>query len=77
MQDSQAKSAFNATHVNILKEREIVSLKSDSKVGFNDFPDIGELHLRQNLIETEFREQITHGQTVASDQPVSHESVLH
>ena len=52
-----------------------VSLKSDSEVAFNEFPDNEELSLRQNPIETEVREQITDGQTVTSDQPASHGSV--
>ena len=41
------------------KEDEVVSLKSDSEVGFNDFPNIEELSLRQNSIEREAWEQIT------------------
>ena len=53
-----------------------ISLKSDSEVGFNDFPDIEELILRQNTIETEVWEQITDGQTVRSEQAASHEGVL-
>ena len=58
------------------KESEIVSSKSDSDVGYTDFPDIEELSLQQKPIETAVREQITESQTVPSDPALSQESFL-
>ena len=58
------------------EEREIVSVKSDSEVEFNDFTAIEHLSLRQNPIDTEVWEQITDGQTVPKDKTASHESLL-
>ena len=71
----QKKTAFVARNLTF-KKNDIVSLKSKSKVGFMDFPDIGGLSLRQNPIETEVWERITVDQTVPSDQTASHENGL-
>ena len=75
MHELQTKTAFVARNM-ILNKREIVFLKSFSEIGFNDFPDIGELTLQPNPIGTEVQDQITDGQTVPSDLVASHESVL-
>ena len=72
VQKLQARTALVAGN-KIFRESEKVSLKSDSQLSFNDFPDIEQLSLRQNPIETEVREQITDGQTIPSDQTASHE----
>ena len=59
----------------IFQESELVSLTSVTEIGFNDFPEMEDLTLRQNPIETEDREHFIDGLIVPSDQSASHESV--
>ena len=74
VQDLQAKSAFLARNV-IFRESEKFSLKSDSEVSFNDFPDSEEPNQRQYPNETVVRQQITAGPIVPSNQTASQEGV--
>ena len=74
VQHSQTMTMFVAKKV-IFQENEIVSSTSVTEIGINDFPEMEDLNLRQNPIETEDREQIIDGLIVPSDQSASHESV--
>ena len=75
MQDLQMKTAFVNRNV-FFKEIEIVSLKSDYGIGFDEFGKSEEQVFRQITVETEFREQLNDSHTVPSDQAALHESVL-